>query len=279
MALKRSLAALSLATLVACASSEDDPLGQSGSEPSSERETSREGDEQATADELAFGDANRAGFEEPTYSAEERAEVLAQYTHIDPTDMVPQLLQENALQYFHFNKSRLENKAYVTIVDMSIHSGTPRFWLIDMTTGAVTATVVAHGEGSDPEDDGTPSTFSNVNNSLMTSLGYYKTAETYTGRWGFSLRLDGLSATNSIVRERAVVMHGASYVARNKAKQGLSWGCPALPMAEKDAIIQKVKEGSLLYIDSTPLAAERLQSDAGPPVSESDAGAESDAGQ
>jgi len=254
-----SLCALSLAAAAGCATTVEDP---SSSSAETERETSREGDEEVSADELALGDANRAGFAEPTYDEAERAAVLAKYTHIDPEDVVPQLLQENALQYYHFNKARLENSAYVTIVDMSIHSGTPRFFLIDMQSGAVTSTVVAHGEGSDPEDDGIPSTFGNVNDSLMTSLGYYKTAETYTGRWGFSLRLDGLSTTNSIVRERAVVMHGASYVSRTKAKQGLSWGCPALPMNEKDAIIRKLRSGSLLYIDSTPLAAERLQADA-----------------
>lgn len=266
----------SLVALVACASQGADSSSSTG-DPS-EGETSREGDEQATADELAFGDANRAGFAEPHYSEEERAAVLAQYEHVDPTDLVPQLLQDNAMQYYHFNKARLENKAFVSIVDMSIHSGTPRFWLIEMETGSVTATVVAHGEGSDPENDGIPSRFSNINNSLMTSLGYYKTAETYTGRWGFSLRLDGLSASNSIVRERAIVMHGADYVSPSKAKQGLSWGCPALPMNEKDAIIRKVREGSLLYIDSTPLAAERAPSDAGPLVPEPDAGAEPDGG-
>ena len=56
---------------------------------------------------------------------------------------------------------------------------------------------------SDPENDGTPRRFSNVEGSLQSSLGYYVTAETYEGKWGYSLRLDGLSATNSQVRKRA----------------------------------------------------------------------------
>jgi hypothetical protein len=46
----------------------------------------------------------------------------------------------------------------------------------------------------------------------MSSLGVYKTAETYNGKHGLSLRLDGLSPTNSKARERAVVVHGADYV-------------------------------------------------------------------
>jgi hypothetical protein len=247
---------------VGCAaSSQNDP--QSSSDESSDHETTHEGDQTASADELAFGDKNREGFVEPHFTADEKSAVLAKYSHVDPTDVVPQLLQENVLQYFDFNESRLQNTDYVTVIDMSIHSGTPRFFMIDMATGAVESTVVAHGEGSDPEDDGIPSTFSNVNNSLMTSLGYYKTAETYTGSWGFSLKYDGLSETNSLVRERVIVMHGASYVVRGKAKQGMSWGCTALPMAEKDAIIRKLQGGSLVYVDALPLAQARLEADAG----------------
>ncbi len=260
MASNRSLLiALSSLVLagVGCAAQTTDDATSNGEE-SSARETTREGEQQATADELAFGDKNRQGFVEPHYTADQKAAVLAKYTHLDPADVIPQLLQENAVQYFHFNKSRLQNQAYVTVIDMSIHSGTPRFFMIDMQSGEVESTVVAHGEGSDPADDGIPSLFSNTNNSLMTSLGYYKTAETYTGNWGYSLRYDGLSATNAIVRERYIVMHGASYVVRGKAKQGMSWGCTALPMAEKDAIIRKLKGGSLVYLDALPLAEARM---------------------
>ncbi len=263
MARTHSLWVLFVATAVGCAVTSEDGEPSSSRDESGDRETTREGEQTATADELAFGDRNREGFVEPQFDAAQKASVLAKYTHMDPTDVVPQLLQENVLQYFDFNESRLQNTKYVTVIDMSIHAGTPRFFLIDMVSGAVQSTVLAHGEGSDPEDDGIPKVFRNVNNSLMTSLGYYKTAETYTGSWGFSLKLDGLSATNSIVRERYVAMHGATYVARNKAKHGRSWGCPALPMNEKDAFIGKVRGGSLLYVDFLPMAEERLAGDGG----------------
>lgn len=273
MAWKLPLLVLVGSALVAggCAAAADGDDAASTSDESSDGETTREGDQTATADELAFGDRNREGFEEPHNDAAEKARVLAKYTHLDPTDVVPELLQDNVVQYFDFNKSRLQNQKLVTVVDMSIHSGTPRFFMIDMETGAVESTVVAHGEGSDPEDDGIPKVFSNTNNSLMTSLGYYKTGETYTGSWGFSLKFDGLSETNSNVRERFIVMHGATYVARGKAKQGRSWGCTALPMNEKDAIIQKLKGGSLLYVDFLPMAIERMAADGG--AAPADAGA------
>ena len=109
---------------------------------------------------------------------------------------------------------------------------------------------MAHGSGSDPNDEGVPTVFSNVNNSHQSSLGFYLTAETYLGKWGLSLRLDGLSETNNHnARPRAIVMHGASYVKDGRSKQGRSWGCPAIPMAERDAVIAKLKSGSLMYAD------------------------------
>ncbi len=210
----------------------------------------QEGSEQVSEEALRLGNANRQGFKEPVYSAAEKAAVLARYTHVDPGEVVSRELLENALQYYHFNKGRLSNPRYLTVIDFSRHSSKRRFSLIDMQSGRVEQHVVAHGSGSDAANDGIPSNFSNREGSNASSLGYYVTAETYSGKWGYSLRLDGLSATNSNVRARAVVMHGASYVEDGRSLQGRSWGCPALPLGEKDAVITKVKGGSLLYADT-----------------------------
>lgn len=69
---------------------------------------------------------------------------------------------------------------------------------------------------------------------MKSSLGVYRTAETYQGKHGYSLRLDGLSpGQNSNARKRAIVVHGADYASprhlRKYDKLGRSWGCPALP--------------------------------------------------
>ncbi len=53
--------------------------------------------------------------------------------------------------------------------------------------------------------------FSNNEGSLQTSLGFYLTGETYTGKFDLGLRLDGLEYSNSRARSRGVVMHGAQY--------------------------------------------------------------------
>jgi hypothetical protein len=106
---------------------------------------------------------------------------------------------------------------------------------------------VAHGSGSDKANDGYAEKFSNVSGSNASSLGFYMTAETYNGKHGLSLRLDGLSSTNSNVRARAVVIHGASYVSDSDIKAGRSWGCPAVSMASKDKVIKMLKGGSIIY--------------------------------
>ncbi len=222
-----------------------------------EEETTREGDEYVSEDELKLGDARADGFEEPDYTADEKAEVLAQYTHIDPEGVVPKTLLENALQYYHHNRLRIELKGWLTIIDMGMHSGKKRFFLVGMDSGTVRTTVVAHGEGSDPDHDGMATRFADTVDSHKTSLGYYLTGETYQGSNGYSLKLDGLSASNRSARARAIVMHGASYVANGKTKQGRSWGCPALSRTENAEMINRLKGGSLLYIDTTAGAESR----------------------
>ena len=43
------------------------------------------------------------------------------------------------------------------------------------------------------------------------------------------------------------VMHPASYVVDGKEKQGLSWGCPAVPFAWIDRLIPRLRDGSFMY--------------------------------
>jgi hypothetical protein len=106
---------------------------------------------------------------------------------------------------------------------------------------------VAHGKGSDSNNDGYATNFSNKVNSEASSLGFYLTAETYHGNHGLSLRLDGLSSTNSKARERSVVLHGADYVREAEVKAGRSWGCPAVSMALRGDVIELLKGGSLIF--------------------------------
>ncbi len=94
--------------------------------------------------------------------------------------------------------------------------------------------------------------FSNLPESNRSSLGLYRTAETYSGKHGYSLRLDGLEpGINDKARERAIVMHAADYVNEAAAKKqgylGRSLGCPAVRPEVAKQVIDVVKGGDLLF--------------------------------
>jgi hypothetical protein len=177
----------------------------------------------------------------------EEEKILAKYDHLDPSNLVPDKYLKAAVLYYDANLTKIKNKSVLSVIDYSKSSTTKRFFLIDMATGGVTAYHVSHGKGSDSDHDGYAEKFSNTEGSNATSLGYYMTAETYSGSNGYSLRLDGLSSTNSNARSRAVVVHGADYVQDKNVIQGRSWGCPAFSQANKTKVINLIKGGSIIY--------------------------------
>src|SRR4030095_16507794 len=108
---------------------------------------------------------------------------------------------------------------------------------------------VAHGRNS---GENMATRFSDEMNSRESSLGLFRTADTYVGQNGYSLRLDGLEpGFNSHARERAIVMHGAPYVDANVAKAngrlGRSWGSPALRGAVARQVIDTVRGGGVIF--------------------------------
>lgn len=181
-------------------------------------------------------------------SVRSRIRTLADYQHLDPNREVPQDLLRDAVAYFDANKQRFPNQAYITIVDFKKRSDKSRFYLINMSTGAVEKYHTTHGINSDKDDDGYAESFGNVPDSGKSSLGFVRTAEVYEGKFKRSVRLDGLSTTNSNIRDRAVVFHGWDKVHEANVKQGLSWGCITLDWAVKDGVLDKIKEGSMMYV-------------------------------
>jgi hypothetical protein len=162
---------------------------------------------------------------------------------------VPKRPLDLALAYFDLHKEKLSNQNYITVIDYRMHSANERFFLINLNSGLVTKELVSHGKGSDPEHDGLAKKFSNVSGSFASSLGFYQVSEDYVGDHGLSVRLDGLSAElNSNARDRAIVIHGADYVAPGLDKMGRSLGCPALQRNNAGGIVEKIKNGSLLFI-------------------------------
>ena len=138
----------------------------------------------------------------------------------------------------------------LTIIDYSKASTEPRLWVLDLERERVLfEELVAHGRGS---GENFATRFSNAEGSHQTSLGLFRTADTYVGSNGYSLRLDGLEAgINDHARDRAIVMHGAPYVSedhlRSVGRLGRSHGCPALRPAIARTVIDTIKQGSLVF--------------------------------
>lgn len=157
-----------------------------------------------------------------------------------------------ALKGFYLLKEKgVVQKDILTLIDFSLSSNTKRLWVIDLTTNTILfQSLVAHGRNTGEEF---ASTFSNLNSSFKSSLGFYATGEIYQGKHGASLRLDGLErGVNDNARERGVVVHGADYVSEsfinNNKRLGRSQGCPALPVELTNKIIEVIKNKSCLYI-------------------------------
>jgi hypothetical protein len=148
------------------------------------------------------------------------------------------------------NSSGLVKKPVLAIADMSQRSCNKRLYIIDMVKRKLLVnTLVAHGKNS---GDAVATRFSNISESLQTSLGFYITGDTYQGNNGYSMRLQGLEkGFNDLAESRAIVMHGAPYVNESIAKSGRigrSWGCPAVSQKEHRTIIDLVKNGSCLFV-------------------------------
>ena len=144
----------------------------------------------------------------------------------------------------------VERPRTLTVIDYSKPSSEKRLWVYDLATRQLLyEELVAHGQGSGAN---LATQFSNKPDSHQTSLGLFVTDDTYVGRNGYSLRLDGLDkGLNDLARERAIVMHGAPYVnpafVKANGRLGRSHGCPAVSDAVARELINRVKGGGLVF--------------------------------
>ena len=148
-------------------------------------------------------------------------------------------------------KKLLNENSYLAICDFSQSSRQKRLYLIDINTNEVLLnTWVAHGRNSGMEF---AKKFSNKPRSRQSSLGFFITRQTYYGAHGLSLRLEGVErGINDKALQRAIVIHGADYIGEEKLNQnshmGRSYGCPAVPKNESATLINRMKNGSCLFI-------------------------------
>lgn len=190
----------------------------------------------------------------PAQSAEAllnvQADTLASRLAASAPDLNPDVLRL-ALEAMHCATGNgMPASRRLAVIDYSLASTQERLWVFDLdNAGLLFHELVAHGRNT---GDNMATSFSNQLNSRASSLGLFRTADTYKGSNGYSLRMDGLEpGINDRARERAIVMHGAPYVNESVAGKlgriGRSWGCPAVRMGVARQIIDTLKGGQFVF--------------------------------
>ncbi|WP_166432430.1 murein L,D-transpeptidase catalytic domain family protein [Pseudomonas sediminis] len=150
----------------------------------------------------------------------------------------------------------------LAVIDYSRSSLERRLWVFDLTHGRLLQReFVAHGRQS---GELFAEHFSNQPGSNQSSLGLFRGAESYKGRHGHSLRLDGLEpGLNDQARARALVIHGADYVAPTWAQKygrmGRSLGCPAVQQEVIGVLVDQLKDGQYLFAWHPQISDERYR--------------------
>jgi len=177
------------------------------------------------------------------------------YQEIKPgNELEKSIFNLSMVGYYNMKKNELlQDDSVITIIDYRKASKNKRFFVINLVEKKVLySTLVAHGKGSGAQF---AEIFSNKPGSLKSSIGFFITDDSYYGKHGYSLKLQGVEpGVNDKAMQRAIVIHGASYVSESFIKRygrlGRSWGCPALPEDITREVIDKIKGGSCLFVYS-----------------------------
>lgn len=178
--------------------------------------------------------------------------------HLEQSGLSLAVFKKAATGFYNLqNAGRVSaDKSILSIADFDLSSKKKRFWIIDLHEEKLLLnTWVAHGtfSGGDQATD-----FSNTRESQKSSIGFFVTGETYHGKHGLSLKLDGMDVGfNSNARKRAIVVHGASYVSQRSidvlGRLGRSQGCPAVPQELANTVVHTMEGRTVLFINaSTP---------------------------
>ena len=152
-----------------------------------------------------------------------------------------------------FCEEKNYNDKIFFLIDMSVHSGKKRFFIYDIQADSVVgSSLVAHGAcGNSFLPD---AQFSNQPGCGCTSLGKYKIANKYRGRFGDAYKLQGLDSSNSNAFIRTIVLHSYYEVPDNETYPDPicnSLGCPMVSenfMKQLETKIDRSPKPVLLWI-------------------------------
>jgi hypothetical protein len=172
-------------------------------------------------------------------------------------DLDPAVLKRALVALECTTEPGIADARVLAVIDYARPSTERRLWIFDRAQRQLLHhALVAHGSGS---GENQAIRFSNEYGTLASSLGLFRAAETYEGRNGYSMRLDGLDpGVNDQARVRTIVVHGASYVSESYIAEhgqlGLSRGCPAVEVSQAREMIDALKDGGALYISGNDAA-------------------------
>lgn len=155
---------------------------------------------------------------ESSFSKEESSLVTNKKVDLNQVKEVKRIIKSN----------KKYNDKIAFFIDMKIPSGKNRFFVYDLVNNKILDQgLVAHGSGSETRIKGKLK-FSNVPNSLSTSLGKYSIGNHYNGKFGKAYKLYGLDKTNSNAFVRDIVFHYYYDVPYNEQNGYIcnSYGCP-----------------------------------------------------
>ena len=138
----------------------------------------------------------------------------------------------------------------LAVIDFSLPSTERRLWIFDLKRRTlVLRDLVAHGQGS---GENFATRFSNDDGSHQSSIGLFRTEESYIGQHGYSLRMDGLEpGINDRARDRDIVIHAADYVnpawVGQHGRIGRSHGCPAVRPEVARMVVDSLKGGQFMF--------------------------------
>lgn len=137
-------------------------------------------------------------------------------------------------------KHHLQDEQRVVLVDYDQSIFSTRFFVVEPKT----QTILYASKAGHARNSGLfyAREFSNTPGSEFSSLGVYGVGAEYSGKLGRSLKLHGLSKTNSNAFKRYIVLH------RQPGWRLWSLGCVTVPTDETDAIIDLLKPGTKLVV-------------------------------
>ncbi len=172
----------------------------------------------------------------------------------------PELIDRALAAYYRVEQAGRCRTTLLAVIDYALPSSERRLWVFDLAQPLriLFHEYVAHGRGSTTDEDPDLAIrFGNQEASLRSSLGTFLTGATYEGQHGRSLELYGLEpGVNDKAFERRIVMHPADYMSAafraRHGRVGRSFGCPALDPAVADAVIGRIRDGSVIYVAGAP---------------------------